>query len=261
MPKTSSFNSLDKELFLAWRLFVRNWKPAVVISLLPAIPLFFLLPLLIEMNTVVVEEYFVRSADISAASIYTATLAVIATFIAWMYVRCCLFVLFSRGDGGRKALKEGLRRFPSFLWTEVFILVIVFGLSIPAIMFWMWALEIGWGELISQVGFTNANFFTYTTFGALVAPAVIVSMWFLFGPIGVAVGKTRGGMRALRHSISLVQGRWWSIFFRMVSLTAIVFVTRVILSPIPLASWIASFVLSIVLATFLVILHREALKR
>ncbi len=259
MKKTSSpFASFDKELVRAGRLFVRTWKPAVVISLFPVVPLLFLLPLLIEMNTVIVEEYFTRSADISSVSLYTAVFAVIATFLVWMFVRCSLFILFSQGGGGKKALKTAVQRYLPFLWTEIFIMIIVSALSVPAFLFSVWSRELGWASLVSTRGDIGANLLAYVTFAALLAPAVVVSMWFLFAPVGVALGKTRSGMRALRHSVHIVQGKWWSIFLRMVALTVIVFVTRIILSPLPFASWIASFLLSLLLAAFLVVLHREA---
>lgn len=259
MKKTSSpFASFDKELVRAGRVLLRTWKPAVVISLFPVVPLLFLLPLLIEMDTVITEEYFTRSADISPVSLYTALFAVIATFLVWIFVRCSLFILFSQGGGGRKALKTAVQRYLPFLWTEVFIMIIVFALGVPAFLFSVWSKELGWGSLVLARGEIGANLLAFSTFAALLAPAVIVSTWFLFGPVGVATGTTRSGMRALRHSVNIIHGNWWGVFLRMIGLTVIVFVTRIILSPLPLASWIASFLLSLLLTAFLVVLHREA---
>jgi len=78
--------------------------------------------------------------------------------------------------------------------------------------------------------------------GALlfIIPGIIFSIWFSFALYSVILDEQKG-IEALKHSKSLVKGRWWQVFWRL--LVPGIFFTGVLL----IAQWVISFPLETLL--------------
>ena len=62
-------------------------------------------------------------------------------------------------------------------------------------------------------------------------PGIIFSVWFVFAPFALVVDEKRG-MAALLHSKSLVRGRWWGVFGRLLLIGLVTMIDYVAISSV-----------------------------
>lgn len=93
----------------------------------------------------------------------------------------------------------------------------------------------------------------------LIIPGLIVLVWFsLYQPVFVAEGNTT--IKALSRSKELVKGYFWAIVGRMVLLGISIAVVTGLLGLIPVASNIASLVISPISIAFLYLIYKDLKK-
>lgn len=91
--------------------------------------------------------------------------------------------------------REAFSKIPSYLWVSVLVFLVVLG-----------------------------GFFL------LIIPAILFAIWFEFAPyINVLENKNNKGLQALRTSKSLVKGRWWPTFWRLLVPPLFIYVIVVII--------------------------------
>lgn len=239
---SSALPSFGDLLRTAWRLVQPRLRGLIILSLIPALPVFFL--------------SFPRVVQ-SRVPLELALLLFIVAFVLTVVTRAGMFAYL--GDpqihGGRMALRRGWEIFAPYIWTEILVAVVVVVALLPGLLVGGWMLTAsGQGALSSGTAALTA-----VVAVALLLPGIGAAVWYAFAPLAVAVGS-KGGPAALALSSKLVRGHFWPVVARLLLWVIIQAAIARVVSPLPVLNWLVPYLVSLLGLAYFMALY-QALRK
>ena len=259
MPST--LTPFHHELLSAWHVFRNRWATVVKLSLLPLVPLLFVLPALIDQSMLPPENAAGLGANhTSQALMLIGMLGLLGSVILSTAAKAGIFITVARRDdlGARRALREGFRRFFPFLFTEILASLLVFLALLPFMFFTLWY-TVGGGRTMLGEPLTGeaVGILMFAALLLLLIPGLLFAVWFAFAPLATVVKDAPGGIPALRESFRLVAGHSWDVLARLGGGGLLYLAATIAVSPLPIANWLLPFLLALYGTAFFIVIYRE----
>lgn len=258
MP-AAQLTPFSRELQSAWALFRGRFRTAVLLSLLPLIPLLFLLPFLLEVSVLAASGEDPWATLPSALSAFAGLLALIGFAIVSIPVRAGLYCTFagSTPPSVRGAFRTGLRRFWPLVLTDILVGLLLVATLALAVVVHAWYGTVGRETSIANGTVVLADLSALIVILLLSLPALVIGVWFAFAPVATALSATSGGFPALQRSVDLLRGRSLPVFGRLLGWAVVSLSITAAVAPLPVAWWLVPFLLTMFGTAFLVVVYRE----